>query len=334
MSVIRFLRMLIQFPVLLLLGGAHGDAIGASDAAALIPEEVSKEIMEGAVQQSTVMRLATRLPNMSRSQHRLPVLSGLPIAYFVGSTGLKKSSKQAWENKYIYAEELAVIVPIEEKLLDDADYDIWGAVKPRLIEAFGLKFDAAVFYAAADTPATWPSSILTGATAAGHVVALGTGVDMYDDIMTENGTLTLVEQDGFMVNGHIGALSMMARLRGLRDANGRPIFVENIQNGPAYMLNGSSILFPINGAVDPTQSLLISGDWKQAVFSIRQDITWKVLDQAVIQDEAGNILYNLAQQDMVALRAVMRLGWQLPNPINRVTASSVTRYPFAVLTPA
>jgi len=35
---------------------------------------------------------------------------------------------------------------------------------------------------------------------------------------------------------------------------------------------------------------------------------------------------------MVALRVVMRLGFQLPNPINRVNATAATRYPFAYLT--
>ena len=78
---------------------------------------------------------------------------------------------------------------------------------------------------------------------------------------------------------------------------------------------------------------MFSGDWSQLVFSIRQDITYKILDQAVIQDGAGNIVFNLAQQDMVALRCVMRCGWALPNPTNRVNTNDSTRYPFAVLLP-
>ena len=37
------------------------------------------------------------------------------------------------------------------------------------------------------------------------------------------------------------------------------------------------------------------------------------------------------QQDMVALRAVMRLGWEIPNPINSVETDKEKRCPFAVL---
>ena len=79
-------------------------------------------------------------------------------------------------------------------------------------------------------------------------------------------------------------------------------------------------------------SLLISGQWDKLVYAMRQDITYKVLDQAVIQDGSGSIVYNLAQQDMVALRAVLRLGFALPNPPTMMNETDATRFPFAVLT--
>jgi len=41
----------------------------------------------------------------------------------------------------------------------------------------------------------------------------------------------------------------------------------------------------------------------------------------------------LMQQDMLALRAVMRIGWQVPNPINRLQETEANRYPFSVLIP-
>jgi hypothetical protein len=50
------------------------------------------------------------------------------------------------------------------------------------------------------------------------------------------------------------------------------------------------------------------------------------------KDAGGNTIYNLAQQDMVALRGVMRLGFALPNPINRLQPVAASRAPFSVLT--
>lgn len=313
--------------------------IDRAGAEALMPEDAAREIIQGAVEQSAVLSLGTKLPNMNRQQRRLPVLASLPTAYFLNAnsnpsdTAYKKTTNMAWANKYINAEELAVIVPIPENVLDDSDYDIWGEVRPRVVEALGVAIDLAVFYGI-NAPAIWPQAIVPAATAAGNVIALGTNGDLYDDIMAEGGVISLVEEDGYMVNGHVAAMSMRAALRGLRTQDGVPIFTRSMQENNRYELDGEPMLFPRNGAVDPDQSLLISGDWKQLVYAIRKDITTKLLTEAVIQDPAtGDIVYNLAQQDMVALRVVMRLGWQVPNPINRLQQVEAQRYPFAVLTP-
>lgn len=313
---------------------AYDNQIDRTGAEALIPEDASREIIQGVPTASTIFQLATQAPNMSRKQRRVPVLSTLPTAYFVdGDTGLKQTSEQAWGNKYFNAEELAVIVPIPEAVLDDADYDIWGQIRPRIVEAFGVAIDAAIMFGT-NAPALWPDDLLTGATAAGKIVALGTGVDLYDDILGENGIISLVEASGFMATGHVSAMSMRGRLRGLRDAQGQPLFKNSIQGSTSYDLDGAPIFFPRNGAFDTSAAHLISGDFNQLVYALRQDITYKILDQAVIQDNTGAIVYNLAQQDMVALRAVIRLAWQIPNPINRLAADEANRYPFAILTPS
>jgi HK97 family phage major capsid protein len=312
---------------------AYNELIDRSGAEALIPEDASRDIIQGLPQYSSIMQLATKAPNMPRNQRRIPVLSALPTAYFVnGDTGLKQTTKMMWANKFLDAEELAVIVPIPEAVLDDADYDIWAEVKPRIMEAFGVAFDRAVLFGE-NAPASWPQDLLTAASNAGNVVTLGTGADLYEDLLGENGVISLVEKDGYMATGHIAGLSMRGKLRSLRDSNGQPLFVSSIQGSTQYLLDGAPIYFPLNGSIDESKALLFTGDFKQIIYAIRQDITYKILDQAVIQDASGNIIYNLAQQDMVALRAVMRIAWQVPNPINRVNSSD-SRYPIAVLKPA
>lgn len=313
----------------------YSSLVSRVDAAALIPEEAAREIVQGVTEGSTIMRLARRLPNMARGQTRLPVMSVLPTGYFVsGDTGLKQTTEVNWDNKYLYAEEIAVVVPIPKAVIDDADYDLWAEIRPRLVEEFGRVFDAAVMFGT-NAPAAWPDDLLTAATAAGNAVTIGgVGADLYDDIMAEGGVIGLVEADGFMVNGHIGALSMRAKLRGLRDSDGLPLFVRSMQGANVYELDGSPIYFPRNGAMLATSALLFSGDWSQLVYSVRQDMTYTIATEGVISDDSGNVVINLFQQDSVALRAVMRVAWQVPNPVNRIQATEANRYPVAVLKPA
>lgn len=306
--------------------------IDRTGAEALIPVQESNEIIQGIISSSAVLSSGRRLPNMTARQYRMPVLDMLPVAYFVnGDAGQKKTTKMQWDNKFIVAEEIAVIVPIPEAVLDDSSYDIWGQVRPRLVEAFGNKIDGAVLFGV-DKPSTWRNDVVATATAAGATVSLAGANDLYDAIMGEGGTIAKVEESGFFVNGHMADISMRAKLRGLVDDNGNPIFKNDMQSGTNYYLDGSAMTFPNNGAFDKQKALMISGDFSQLVYSIRQDITYKLFTEGVVQNPDGSIAYNLMQNDMVALRAVMRLGWEIPNPINALEKNKTKRCPFSLLT--
>ena len=89
------------------------DIIDRSKLSGLIPEPVTREIIQGAVTESAVLRMARRLPNMTSKTQTLNVLDALPTAYFVNgeaTTGasdskasLKKTTNMAWDKKKIYA---------------------------------------------------------------------------------------------------------------------------------------------------------------------------------------------------------------------------------------
>ncbi len=307
--------------------------INRTDLSGLIPDPVSREIIQGVAQGSEVLRMGRRLPNMTSKTQTMNVLDMLPMAYWVdGDTGVKQTTKMAWDKKKIYAEELAVIVPIPEAVLDDANYDIWGEVRPRIVEAFGKKIDEAILFGV-DKPTSWRDDLVTTATAAGAVVTQT--ADVYKDIMGVGGVISKVEESGFLPTGAMSAVKMRAILRGLKDSNGNPIFKTDMQGSTQYALDGVPMAFPLNGAFDPTKALMIIGDFSQLAYSIRQDVTYKLLTEATIIDPTTKaVVYSLAQQDMVALRAVMRLGWEIPNPINAFQPDESKRSPFAVYTPA
>lgn len=302
--------------------------IARGDAAALIPEEVSRQIIEDMPRASVILQnpLVSRR-TMSRKQLRMPILSFLPTAYWVdpSDTGTINQSQQKWANKYINAEKLAVIVPIPKDVLADQDYDLWGEVRPRITEACGAKFDSAVLFGD-DAPDTFPECISDGCDRTDHEVKAGTGVDLGDDINLAFGK---VEVDGIGISGAIARLVVKSRLRGLRATTKELIFESSMQNGdPVNSIHGEPLIFSQNGAWDPTEADVIVGDWSNIFVGLRQDFEWSMLTEATV----GGV--NLAETDQVGLKVTFRAGWQIGNPPTRENPDDTTRYPFAIVRPA
>ena len=294
-----------------------------NDVDALIETQVANEIFEGTIRQSKALSLFKRLPNATSDKTKLRVLDTLPVSYFVDETednGRKNITKMAWDKKFINIAELAVIVPIKENLLNDSSIDIWAQVRPRVEEAFARKIDDAMFFGVGK-PTEWRAGLVPSITSVGAEVD-ETENGLYSDI---NDVMTKVEESGYNVNAILGGVGLKGKFRMMVDKNGQPLNTTEIGSLRREFMD--------NGVWDKTKSTLIAGDFNQAVYQIRQDITYKVLTEAVIQDPSdGSILYNLAQDDMVALRVVMRLGWEIPNPVNAENETEA-RFPFASLKP-
>ena len=294
-----------------------------NDVDALIETQVANEIFEGTIRQSKALSMFKRLPNATSDKTKLRILDSLPVAYFVDETsnnGRKNITKLAWDKKYINIAELAVIVPIKENLLNDSSIDIWATVRPRIEEAFAKKIDNAMFFGV-DKPTDWRVGLIPSVSTVGAEVT-ETNNGLYSDI---NDAMVKVEESGYNVNGILGGTGLKGKFRMMLDTTGQPLNTTEIGSVRREFMD--------NGVWDKTKATLVVGDFSQAVYSIRQDITYKVLTEAVIQDPSdGSIMYNLAQDDMVALRVVMRLGWEIPNPVNAENETA-TRFPFASLVP-
>lgn len=312
------------------------NSLTRADVLADVPPEAAAKIMQGAVEQSAAMRLFTNLP-MTKRQSKIKIEDALPMAYWVeGDTGMKQTTRGSWSDKYLTAEEIACIVPVPDAVLDDADFDVWGWIKPKAEEAIGRTFDLAVFFGI-NKPSSFPDALVKDARDAGNTVTQGTATQAEGGIVEDfNQLFGLVEDDGFDVNGVVAARKLRKFIRGARNAQGDR-FAEvgaagtTIDGTPlVYAMRG---LWPAAGG-GTAAPLALAGDFDQAIIGVRQDITAKVLTESVIQDPVtGEIVYNLAQQDMTALRLVARFGFQVANYNTREKPSAdvATRYPFAVL---
>ena len=312
----------------------YNNIITRGDATALIPEDVASDIIKRLPEQSAALSLFRRT-TMSRAQQRMPVMAALPVSYFVnGDTGLKQTTEVGWSNKYLNAEEIACIVPVPEAVLDDAAFDIWAETRPFIVEAIGRTLDAAIFFGV-NKPASWPNAIAADAVTSGNVVTEGTADQAHGGVTGDVSTLlATVESDGYDPNGIVANRTYKGKLRSARSTTGEQLTA--IESGTEVQPAGTSlygidIVYPLRG-LWPTGAGAVEmfvGDFSEGILAIRQDLTWKILDQAVIQDGTGVIQYNLAQQDSVALRVVARFAWQVrgtPEPENVAGA-----YPFGVM---
>lgn len=307
--------------------------ISRTDALSLIREQDGSEVWQAVPQYSAALR-ALRHVNMGTKISRYPVIGTLPTASFVAGedaddpASKKPTVAMTWTDRTLTAEEIAGIAVIPENVIDDAgsDFDIWAELKPRIAEAVGLTLDAAVFFGT-NAPASWPVGLVPGAVAAGNNYAEATAGDLAEDI---NQTIGLVEDDGYDASVAFGRRSIRRRLRGLRDDQNAPIFTSTISEaGPVRAIYDARLEYVTNGSWDDAAATLLVGDPQYAILGIRQDLEFKMLDQAAVT--IGGTLVSLAENDLLGLRFKMRVGFQTAQ--TRTAEGGASAYPFAVLRP-
>ena len=300
-----------------------------------IPTEEVGELLKVMPEESILLKRARRQP-MSTKTVKQTIMTTFPDAYWVdGDTGLKQTTKQSFSQPTMTAEELAVIAVVPDAVIDDSSLPIWATLRPYLAEAIGKKVDQAAIYGI-DKPTSWPLALVPGAIAAG-VIAPGnlaaTPADERKDVgqLVADLGLKMARDAGANLSGLIAQAGTSWELDRIRDADRRPIY-----DGVAGALRGVPFDELKNGAwssvgTGDTAVPLIGVDWSQVYVGIRQDITVKMLDQAVISDADGKVVFNLAQQDAKALRVVFRVGYQAVMPVNHQQLDPTKRFPAGVI---
>lgn len=306
-------------------------SITRAEAGPLIPEDASREILQSAITESVALSQFRRV-TMQRGQTRVPCLASFPVAHFRdGDTGLAQTTDMTWENRFLNAAELVAIVPIPEAVVADADYDMWGELRPRLAESIGQTVDRAVFFGT-NAPAAWPTNISAAAIAAGNVLAFGTNATAAGGVAGDvSDLMSLIEADGFDTDLFVARREMKGVLRKSRDTTGQKLLDVDTSE-----MEGAPVVYAAPGGWPAPMATTLSArmfalEKNQFMVGVREDISWKVLDQAVIQNQAGAIQFNLAQQGMVALMVTFRCAWQVANPVTRDQAVAANRYPAALL---
>lgn len=322
----------------------------------VLPVEYGREIIRGLISRSKALELGRALPNMRGKTYKLNVNSYLPVAGWVKNSqatpnaegteiNRKPVSTYAFQGIDLVAEELAVIVPISENTLADVEdfgIELAAELQEQVIGAFQEAIDSAVFFGVGTPWGTQSGFPVSGGLVGGAEAAEATvewdgqgGASFYQAI---NDAMTLVEKSGYLPNAIIGGPSINSAFRGSITDLGVNVTDQGEIGRLARHVD-------LTGGFDESTAFAVVGDFRYLVYSFREEISMKLLTESSIYDpNTGALVYALAQQDMVALRFKMRLGFALPNPVNRVsgTLSSDGKYiekgskayPFAVITKA
>ena len=310
----------------------------------VIPVEYSTQILRGVIGRSKALELGYQLPKMRGNTLVLNVLNHLPVADWVANSSTpdgapeeireKPVSTLAWQGKEVVAKEIAVIVPVAINTLRDLQgnaIELVPELSELVIGAFNQVIDSAVFFGYR-SPYAGYNGIVSEATAAGAVVNWNgqSGTSFYDAI---NAAMTYVENSGYYPDAILGGPTLNGAFRGGITNLG----VLSTDQGEIGALPRH---IDLTGGFNTSSAFAIVGDFKRGlVYSIREDMELRVLYEATIKD--GTQTYNLAQQDMVAFRFTMRLGFAIANPVNRVSGTlssdgkyiekGAAAYPFAVI---
>ena len=293
-------------------------SIDRTKAAALFREEVAPVVAERAIQSSTALTDFPRV-DMGQKVDKLPVLAALPVGGFLSADqAVKTESDVTWADKTLTAEEIAVVVPISQTVIDDSSIDVVAKVTELVGQEFGRVIDAAVFFGTGK-PASWPDGLAPLA-----VTATQTVVAVDDPAVDFNALFGLVEAVDYDVTNVYGARTIKAALRGQLGApGGSHVYLPGdgkVDFGSVY---GAPLGFPLGW--DATQADAIAVDKSGIVLGVRQDVKIDILREATLP-----VFGSLAMKDSIAVRAVMRVAFQVVDP---VSINGGRKYPVASLTP-
>jgi HK97 family phage major capsid protein len=295
------------------------DISGISDSVGgyLIPEELRSEILRVAQGQYGLARSEMRyLPFTGPgNERRIPALASSVSVSWTDEAGKKKSTAPTFDIVHQTLKKLAAIVPMTEEIIEDSTINLTALVAELFAEAVAKEEDLQFF--------NGDGSPWTGILNNGKVNVVNTLTTDPRDVTAED-LLALV--DATPSGALSGAKfymhrSVFSKVRSLREGEGKdgvylvqqPTATEptNIWGYPVV----TSDAFPLATETGQDQPFVLFGNLKQAaIFGDKQQLRVKMLDQATVRNSGDTSDINLAEQDMVAVRIVERVGYVLALP--------------------
>jgi HK97 family phage major capsid protein len=230
------------------------------------------------------------------------MVTGDPVANWVGETDSIPVSKGAQDKKTISAYKMGVIIPWSYEYMRD-DATMYNKLVERIPGAFAKKFDATVF--GVEEKPSWATNF--------DQLKECPGVDLKADPW--QGLITadaMVAENNAILNGYCISPKAKSMLLGAVDGNKRPLFVNNVTENsvpvvlgnPTYVSRGAYK----KGGVGTPETVGFAGDWNRAYYGMVENMRFSIATQGEIKVSEDETI-NLFQDDMIALRFVIEVGF-------------------------
>lgn len=262
-----------------------------------IPDKYNTLILKDVVENSKLMQLAKFEP-MDNKEKKFEYFAKGPGAYWVGEGDKIKTDKPQWLNVTMVAKKVGVIIPVSREYLTYKMSDFFALMQPKIAEAFYKKIDAATILNI-DNP--FKQSIEGSVIAADTVIKGGLTYDNIldlEDVLAEND----YENNAF--------ISTRKNRKELREAS------KKIGDSTQFIYDraGNTIDgLPVVDLKAAEKGVLYTGDFDYLRYGIPYNISYKISEEAqlsTLTNEDGSAV-NLFEQELVALRATMDIGFMV-----------------------
>jgi len=285
-----------------------GDSPDDAAAGLTIPTELLTEVYRFLPTYGVARRNMRYLPFTGPGNERnIPALSSAVSVFWTGE-GVKKTSTQPKFSLITQTlKKLAAICPMTEEILEDSAIPLNSLVGELFAEAIGVEEDAQFL---SGTGSPWTGVLNNASVNQISQITAGTANATAKDLlnMRKGIPTSALANAKYYLNPE-----SLDLFRGETDDNGRFILQQPTDNAPGTLWGRPYELtdaLPTPDAVADGEPWIIFGDLnKTCILGDKKRIRVKLLEEATITDTDGETEINLAEQDMVAIRVVERVGF-------------------------
>lgn len=286
-----------------------GIDINTTTSGVYLPPSVSGEIWQSTLESSVVQRSTPQI-DLPGNGVAVDIITGDPVAEFVGETNMKPVSNPTVSSKLVYPHTIAVIEVFSNKFRRNKTA-LYNALQRRLPNALAHRFDRAVLFGEGAPVSNFDTLQ--------NVAAVSLATDPYAGLLTAIGSVADA-QDADVTAWQISTQAELLLL-GETDTTGRPLFIDSVTNEgsvarllsrPAYK---SKAVYRPGASATPgpaaPSTVGFGGDWSKAAWGVSDAISIDINTKGVVTLADGTTTINLWQRNMFAVRCEVEIGFRM-----------------------